>query len=126
MNEIATRLNAYIKNHPFDAGDSGCETVLEQLYQAYAESHESDPEEIEDGFKELEKFLHTLPLEDTEMTENLDWSHRFLCRWLQSICFLSCYFFFFRKTNTAAETATSTIAAAPSQIHTVRLSNISA
>ena len=57
MNEIANRLNTYIQSHPFDAGDSGCETVLEQLYQAYAESHESDPEEIGDGFKELEGFL---------------------------------------------------------------------
>ena len=46
MNEIAARLNTYIQSHPFDAGDSGCETVLEQLYQAYAESHESDPVEI--------------------------------------------------------------------------------
>ena len=41
MNEIANRLNTYIQSHPFDAGDSGCETVLDQLYQAYAESHES-------------------------------------------------------------------------------------
>ena len=64
MNEIANRLNAYIQSHPFNAGDSGCETVLDQLYQAYAESHESDPTEIGDGFKELEEFLHTLPLED--------------------------------------------------------------
>lgn len=32
--------------HPFDSGDSECETVLDQLYQAYAESHESDPQEI--------------------------------------------------------------------------------
>ena len=31
MNEIANRLNAYIQSHPFDAGDSGYETVLDQL-----------------------------------------------------------------------------------------------
>ena len=43
MKEIATRLDAYIRSHPFDAGDSDCENVLDQLYQAYAESHESDP-----------------------------------------------------------------------------------
>lgn len=71
MNEIAKRLNAYIQSHPFDSGDSGCETVLEQLYQAYAESHESDPAEICDGFKELEEFLHTLPLEDNNAVFNL-------------------------------------------------------
>ena len=46
MNEIANRLNTYIQSHPFDAGDSGCETVLEQLYQAYIQTHEGDPEEI--------------------------------------------------------------------------------
>ena len=71
MNEIANRLNAYIQSHPFDAGDSGCETVLEQLYQAYAESHESDPEEIGDGFKELEGFLCVLPLDDNNAVFNL-------------------------------------------------------
>ena len=71
MNEIARRLNAYIQAHPFDSGDSDCETVLDQLYQAYAESHESDPAEIEDRFKELEDFLHTLPLEDNNAVFNL-------------------------------------------------------
>ena len=71
MNEIANRLNTYIQSHPFDVGDSGCETVLEQLYQAYAESHESDPEEIGDGFKELEGFLCVLPLDDNNAVFNL-------------------------------------------------------
>ena len=71
MNEIANRLNTYIQSHPFDAGDSSCETVLEQLYQAYAESHESDPEEIGDGFKALEGFLCVLPLDDNNAVFNL-------------------------------------------------------
>lgn len=71
MNEIANRLNAYIQSHPFDSGDSGYETVLDQLYQAYAESHESDPEEIGDGFKELEEFLCSLPLENNNAVFNL-------------------------------------------------------
>jgi hypothetical protein len=71
MKEIAHRLDAYILVHPFDSGDSDCETVLDQLYQAYAESHESDPEEIGNGFKELEEFLHTLPLEDNNAVFNL-------------------------------------------------------
>ena len=71
MKEIAHRLHAYIQTYPFDSGDSGCETVLDQLYQVYAESHESDPAEIGDGFKELEEFLHTLPLEDNNTVFNL-------------------------------------------------------
>ena len=71
MKEIAHRLDAYIQAHPFDSGDSDCKTVLDQFYQAYAESHESDPVEIGDGFKELEEFLHTLPLEDNNAVFNL-------------------------------------------------------
>lgn len=43
MKDIAHRLSSYIQKHLFDSGDSDCETVLDQLYHAYAESHESDP-----------------------------------------------------------------------------------
>ena len=71
MENIAKRLNAYITAHPFDSGDSDCETVLDQLYQAYAESHESDPPEIRNGFKELDDLLGSLPLEDNNTVWNL-------------------------------------------------------
>ena len=57
MDNIAQRLKAYIEAHPFDPGDSDYETVLDQLYQVYQESHKSDPPEISVGFKELEEFL---------------------------------------------------------------------
>ena len=71
MNEIAKRLNAYITAHPFDSGDSNCETVLDQLYQAYAESHESDPPEIREGFKELDMLLEQLSLNANNAVWNL-------------------------------------------------------
>ena len=71
MDKIAQRLKAYIDTHPIDLGDSDCETVLEQLYQAYAESHENDPQEIGEGFKELEEFLCSIPLEDNNAVFNL-------------------------------------------------------
>ena len=71
MDKIANRLKAYIDAHPFDPGDSDCETVLDQLYQAYAESHESDPTEISDGFKALEEFLCNIPLDDNNAVFNL-------------------------------------------------------
>ena len=71
MDNIVHRLKAYIDTHPFNPGDSDCETVLDQLYQAYAESHESDPPEISDGFKELEEFLCLLSLEDNNAVFNL-------------------------------------------------------
>ena len=71
MDEIAQRLKAYIDTHPFDPGDSDCETVLDQIYQVYAESHKSDPPEISNEFKELEEFLCTLPLDDNNAVFNL-------------------------------------------------------
>ena len=71
MKDLASRLDAYIRKHPFDPGKSDCKTVLEQLYQAYAESHESDPAEIDNGFQELEDFLAGLPLKDNNAVFNL-------------------------------------------------------
>ena len=71
MQSFAEPLNAYTREHPFDAGNGDAETVLDQLYQAYAESHESDPPEISEGFKELECFLETLPLSDNNAVFNL-------------------------------------------------------
>ena len=71
MDKIAKRLKAYIDTHPFDPGDSDCKTVLDQLYQAYQESHESDPPEIREGFKELYELLCALPLDDNNTVFNL-------------------------------------------------------
>ena len=71
MDDISKRLEVYIKSREFDGGTSECETVLDQIYQAYAESHESDPPEISEGFKELEEFLGTLPLDDNNAVFNL-------------------------------------------------------
>ena len=44
---------------------------IAQWLKAYAESHESDPTEIGEGFKKLEEFLCTLPLEDNNAVFNL-------------------------------------------------------
>lgn len=71
MNDIAKKLKAYIEAHPVHAGDGEGTTVLDQLYLAYAESHESDPEEIRSGFQELEEFLCVLPLADNNAVFNL-------------------------------------------------------
>ena len=71
MDDISKRLEVYIKSCEFGGGTSECETVLDQIYQAYAESHESDPPEISEGFKELEEFLGTLPLDDNNAVFNL-------------------------------------------------------
>ena len=71
MDKIAQRLKACIATHPIDLGNSDCETVLDQLYQAYAESHESDPPEIRDSVKELDAFLEQLSLDDNNAVWNL-------------------------------------------------------
>ena len=71
MDNIAKRLVSCMDKHPIDLGDSDCETVLDQLYQAYAESHESDPPEIRNGFKELDDLLGGLPLDDNNAVWNL-------------------------------------------------------
>ena len=71
MDNIAKRLKACVDKHPFDSGDSNCVTVLDQLYQAYAESHESDPPEIRNGFKELDDLLGNLSLDDNNAVWNL-------------------------------------------------------
>ena len=71
MANIAQRLKAYIETYPFDPGDSNYETVLEQLYQAYQESHENDPPEIRTGFKDLAELLKELPLRDNDAVFNL-------------------------------------------------------
>ena len=71
MDNIAQRLNAYIEAHPFAPGESNSDTVLDQIYQAYQESHESDPPEIRDSFKELDDLLGNLSLNDNNAVWNL-------------------------------------------------------
>ena len=71
MDKIAEQLKAYIDTHTLDLGEGDCETVLDQLYQAYAESHESDPPAIRENFKELDELLGTLPLDDNNAVFNL-------------------------------------------------------
>lgn len=71
MQTVITLLQHYLETQPFDSGDPDCKTVLDQLYRAYAESHESDPPGITDGFRELETFLGQLPLDDNNAVFNL-------------------------------------------------------
>ena len=71
MDKLAERLKAYIDLHPINLGEGDCETVLDQLYQAYIESHESDPPEIKEGFKELDVLLGVLSLDGNNAVFNL-------------------------------------------------------
>lgn len=47
-------MKAYMQVYPFVSGDPDCNTVLDHIYHAYAESHEGDSPEIQQGFIELE------------------------------------------------------------------------
>ena len=51
MQPFLELLKHCVENHSFDSGDPDCKTVLDQLYRAYAESHENDPPGIREGFK---------------------------------------------------------------------------
>ena len=64
MKPYSEALRDYLQIHPYDIGDPNCENILDLLYRAYAEIHESDPPEIQAGFMEMEEFLKTLPLDD--------------------------------------------------------------
>ena len=71
MQPFLELLKRCTENHTFDSGDPDCKTVLDQLYRAYAESHENDPPGIREGFKELENYLEVLPLDDNNAVFNL-------------------------------------------------------
>ena len=71
MQPLLELLKRCAESHTFDSGDPDCKTVLDQLYRAYAESHENDPPGIWDGFKELDALLGHLPLDDNNAVFNL-------------------------------------------------------
>lgn len=62
MKTFPELLKVYMDIHPFETGDSSCQSVLEQLYQIYSVSHENDPLEIREGFQELDMYLEKLSL----------------------------------------------------------------
>ena len=57
MQALLDLLKRCAENHTFDTGDPDNRTVLDQLFCAYQDSHETDPPEIKDGFKELDTYL---------------------------------------------------------------------
>ena len=71
MRSIINLLKHYMETRSFDTGDPDCKTVLDQLFRAYQESHESDPPDIRNGFKELDALLGQLPLDDNNAVFNL-------------------------------------------------------
>ena len=71
MQSIINLLRRYMETRPFDTGDPDCKTVLDQLYRTYQDSHEPDPSDIRDRFRELDDLLGHLPLDDNNAVFNL-------------------------------------------------------
>lgn len=71
MQPFLELLKRCVESNSFDTGDPDNPAVLDQLYRAYSESHESNPQEIGDGFKELEEYLCVLPLDNNNAVFNL-------------------------------------------------------
>ena len=61
--DSARKLKKYISTHPRIASNTGCETILDQLYQAYTDTQEHDPPEVERDFEQLGELLEILPLD---------------------------------------------------------------
>ena len=71
MRTLLEPLKRCAESHSFDTGDPDNPVVLDQLYRAYAESHETDPPEIKDCFKELDTYLRQRLLDDNNAVWNL-------------------------------------------------------
>ena len=71
MQTLLELLKRCAESYIFDTGDPENRTVLDQLVCAYQDSHETDPPEIKDGFKELDIYLRQLSLDDNNAVWNL-------------------------------------------------------
>ena len=71
MQALLELLKRCAESHTFDSGDPDNPAVLDQLFCAYQDSHETDPPEIKDAFKELDIYLRQLSLDDNNAVWNL-------------------------------------------------------
>ena len=63
--EITQALLDHIKTHSFDYGDNPAESAIEFLYVSYSEISRSDPEDITQGFADLDQFLDRMSFEES-------------------------------------------------------------
>ena len=71
MQTLLELLKRCAETNTIDTGDPDNPTVLDQLFCVYQDSHETDPPEIKDGFKELDTYLRQLSLDDNNAVWNL-------------------------------------------------------
>ena len=69
---IAQLLREQVKDRTFDYGDMGVDSIMDFLYISYSEISGSDPEDITQGFADLERFLDSMSFEEsTEAFTNI-------------------------------------------------------
>ena len=71
MQTLLALLKRCAESPSFDTGDPENRMVLDQLFCAYQDSHETEPPEIKDGFKELDIYLRQLTLDDNNSVWHL-------------------------------------------------------
>ena len=62
MQTLLELLRRCAESHSFGTGDPDNPAVLDQLFCAYQDSHETDPAEIKDGFRQLDVLLYHILL----------------------------------------------------------------
>ena len=69
---IARLLREQLKERTFDFGDIPAETVTDFLYTSYSEISRNDPEDITQGFADVDRFLDSMSFEEsTEAFTNI-------------------------------------------------------
>ena len=63
MRQLKEKLTKYMSEYPIDFGTSDADSILDFLYGAYSEAHESDLPETKALFAQLGEHLEKLPLE---------------------------------------------------------------
>jgi hypothetical protein len=72
LKNIARLLREQLKERRFEYGDIPAETVTDFLYISYSEISRSDPEDITQGFADLDRFLDRMSFEEsTEAFTNI-------------------------------------------------------
>jgi hypothetical protein len=62
--KLVSRFREYIRTTDYQFDDDRVASVMDHLYVAYTETKERDPQEISQGFANLDAYLNVLSLDD--------------------------------------------------------------
>lgn len=66
MNRYIHQFQAYIEQHPTQRGHDDILSILELLYQCYTEQNPIDTDEIRAGFREIDRIISGLSVQDND------------------------------------------------------------